>query len=97
MAATLIALVPFAGLLLDAVSGSDNPPGAPTPVGCDSAWCFPSLRHVVLEGTLGPAAVCAGAAIAVATAVLVRGRARRWPPAVIVLAVVSMIPYAAFV
>ncbi len=94
--ATVLALVPWAGLLLDAVSGSDNAQGPATNVGCDSAWCFPSLSHVVLHSTLGPAAVCAGVAVALAAAVLARGGTRLWPLAVIAVAAVAMILYGVF-
>jgi len=94
LVATLLALAPWAALLLDAVEGPENPPGPKTNVGCDSAWCFPSLSHVVLKSTVGPAAICAGAAIVVAAALLALRRAFWWPLAVIVLAAVAMILYA---
>ena len=94
--ATLLALAPWVGLLLDATDRSDNPPGTPTTANCDTAFCFPSMAHIVLKGTLGPAAICAGVAIAVAAVVLARRRALWWPLVVIVLAAVAMILYAAF-
>jgi hypothetical protein len=93
--------VPWSGLLLDAVAGPDNPPGPATNVSCDSAWCFPSMTHLALTGTLGPArtviwaAICAGAAIAVAAVVLARRHGRRWPLVVIGLATIGMIVWGA--
>jgi hypothetical protein len=95
--ATLLALVPWVGLLLDVLTGPDNPPGPPTNATCDTAWCFPSLDHVVLDSTILPAAICAAAAAAVAVVVLANRRAFRWPLAVIALAAVAMILYGVFV
>jgi len=89
--------VPWAGLLLDALTNPGNPRGPYTNVSCDSAWCFPSLAHIVRDSTLVPAEICAGAAIAVAAAVLLRRRALRWPLAVIVLAAAAAILYAVLV
>jgi hypothetical protein len=89
--------VPWVGLLLDALTGPDNPPGPSTNVSCDSAWCFPSLAHVIRDSTLVPAEICAGVAIALALAVLAARRAVRWPLAVIVLAAAAAILYAVLV
>jgi hypothetical protein len=95
--ATLLALVPWAGLLTDAVAGSDDPPGTPTTANCDTALCLHSVSHVVLTDTLVPAAICAGLAVALAAAVLVRRRGLWWPAGVIVLAVVAISLYALLV
>ena len=92
--ATLLALVPWAGLIADASSQQSGPPGTPTTAGCDTAWCFPSLDHVVLSSTIGPAAVSAGLAAAIAAVVLARSRARVWPTVVIAAAAAGMALYA---
>jgi hypothetical protein len=94
--ATVLALVPWAAIVADAASGSDSPPGRPTTVSCDSAWCFSSLDHVVLSDTVVPAALCAVVAVAVAGTLLVRRQARAWPAIVIALAVVAMAIYAVY-
>jgi hypothetical protein len=89
--ATLLALVPWLGLLLDATDSNGSPAGT-TQEDCGSAWCF-NFSHVVLHGTVGIAAVCAGGAVAIALVVLGLRRARVWPVAVIALAGVAMILY----
>lgn len=89
--ATLLALVPWLGLLLDATESNGSPSGT-TQEDCGSAWCF-DLSHIVLRGTIGIAAVCAGLAIAIALAVLVLRASRVWPIVVIALAVVAMTLY----
>jgi len=89
--------VPWLGLLLDVTESPGPPPGPSTTASCDSAWCFGSLSHLVLKGTLGPAAVCAGVAVALSGVVLARRRGRAWPLTVIVLAVTAMILYGIFV
>jgi hypothetical protein len=94
--ATLLALVPWAGLAADALSGPGTPPGTPTTTTCDGALCFSSLDNVVLTDTLLPAALCAAAAAALAAAVLVRRQGRWWPAAVIALAAVAMMLYAVY-
>jgi hypothetical protein len=89
--ATGLALVPWLGLLLDATESNGSPAGT-TQEDCASAWCF-DFSHVVLHGTVGIAAVCAGVAAAMALVVLGLRRARVWPVVVIALAGVAMVLY----
>jgi hypothetical protein len=93
--ATVLALVPWLGLLLDATESNGSPAGTTTE-DCGSAWCF-DFSHVVLHGTVGIAAVCAGVAAAIALVVLGLRRARVWPAVVIALAGVAMILYGVLV
>jgi hypothetical protein len=89
--ATVLALAPWLGLLLDATESNGSPAGT-TQEDCGSAWCL-DLSHVVLHGTVGIAAVCVGVATAIALVVLGLRRARLWPVVVIGLAGVAMILY----
>jgi hypothetical protein len=95
--ATLLALVPWLGLLLDVTESPGPPPGTPTTESCDSALCIGSLSHLILKATLGPAAVCAAVAVALSAILLARRPGRAWPLTVIVLAVAAMILYGIFV
>jgi hypothetical protein len=93
--ATVLALVPWLGLLLDATESSGSPSGTTTE-SCDAAMCL-DFSHLVLRGTVGIAAVCAGVAAAIALVVLGLRRARVWPVVVIALAGVAMILYAVLI
>jgi hypothetical protein len=88
--ATVLALVPWLGLLLSATVSVGSPSGTTTQKGCSPDLCL-DFSHFVLRATIGIAAVCA--AIGIAIAVLVRRGSRIWAGVVIALALVAMALY----
>jgi hypothetical protein len=93
--ASVLALVPWLGLLLDATESNGSPAGT-TQESCGSGLCL-DFSHLVLRGTVGIAAACAGVAAAIALVVLGLRCARVWPVVVIALAGVAMILYGVFI
>lgn len=94
--ATILALVPWAGLLWAGLDARGAASGSTTVTDCRLVLCVPSPAHIILAATVGPAAVSAAIAAAIAIAVGARRRLVAWPALVVVLAAAAMVVYGVY-